>query len=326
MSASWPTSVATDANLSVAVNSLQTTLASGIDAAVTTIPLVSTTGFPTAGYVTIDNEVLSYTGVSGGNLTGATRGADGTTAATHNSGAAVSATIVAAHHNSLKDEVKAVETYLSANLGTGAQPLANGHRALASNASGKIVEATTTDTELGFVSGVTSAIQTQIAAQMPKTGGQFTGGVSFDNYATHGITGTATNDSAPANVVGEYISASAAVSAVSLSSATAANVTSISLSAGDWDVSGVVVLSPSGTTTYTQIYAAISSTSATLPSTSLYAGWAGSTQTPPALIGTTVATQRFSLSTTTTIYLVAQCSFGVSTMTAGGFLRARRMR
>lgn len=109
MAAKWPTSAATDADLSVAVNSLQTTLSAGIDNVVVSIPLTSTTGFPAAGYVTIDNEVISYTGVSGGNLTGAVRGADGTSAAAHLAAAPVSATIVAAHHNSLKDEMKAVE-------------------------------------------------------------------------------------------------------------------------------------------------------------------------------------------------------------------------
>jgi hypothetical protein len=38
-------------------------------------------------------------------------------------------------------------------------------RALASNASGKVVVSTVTDTELGYVSGVTSAVQTQIDAK-----------------------------------------------------------------------------------------------------------------------------------------------------------------
>jgi hypothetical protein len=115
--ANYPTSVSTNANLYIAVNGLQTTLASSISNSVTTIPLVSTSGFPTTGFVTIENnEVVSYTGVSGGNLTGCTRGADGTTALSHGSGVTVGLTVVAAHHNLLKDEVIAIETALGANL------------------------------------------------------------------------------------------------------------------------------------------------------------------------------------------------------------------
>jgi len=165
MSAKWPTSVATDADLSIAVNSLQTTLGSPAGSGDVTLTLVSTTGFPTAGYVTIDNEVISYTGVSGGTLTGCTRGADGTTAAAHSAGAAVSATIVAAHHNSLKDEVKAVETTLSGVTGLSPTlPLATS-KAMVTDSSGHIAASSVTATELGFVSGVTSAIQTQINAK-----------------------------------------------------------------------------------------------------------------------------------------------------------------
>jgi hypothetical protein len=35
---------------------------------------------------------------------------------------------------------------------------------------------------------------------------------------------------------------------------------------------------------------------------------------------------RVSLASTTTVFLVAQASFGVSTMTCDGFIRARRVR
>lgn len=59
-------------------------LSSAINASVTTIPVSSTSGFPAAGLLLIDNELISYTGTSGGNsFTGCTRGAFGTTAASH---------------------------------------------------------------------------------------------------------------------------------------------------------------------------------------------------------------------------------------------------
>lgn len=152
MSAKWPTSIAGDADLYIAVNSLQTTLSGSINSIVTTITLASTTGFPTAGAVTIDSEVLFYTGVSGATLTGITRGSDGTTAASHNSGVPVGATIVAFHHNGLMAEIEAIETSLNFTAS----------RAMTSNSSGRLTVSATTDTELGYVSGVTSAIQTQI--------------------------------------------------------------------------------------------------------------------------------------------------------------------
>lgn len=113
MAAKWPSSVATDADLFVAVNALATTLASTITNSDTTIPLTNTTNFPVAGAVTIDQEVIFYTNISGSNLTGCVRGSDGTSIAGHNAGVPVSATIVAFHHNGLMAEIEAIETYLN---------------------------------------------------------------------------------------------------------------------------------------------------------------------------------------------------------------------
>lgn len=115
--ANYPGSLSTNANLYIAVNGLQTTLAASCTSGDTTLTLTSTTGFPTTGLVTIDNtEVVSYTGISGATLTGCTRGADGTTAAAHPIGVTVGLTVVAAHHNLLKDEIIAIETALGVSL------------------------------------------------------------------------------------------------------------------------------------------------------------------------------------------------------------------
>ena len=54
-----------------------------LTAADTDISLVDTTSYPATGYIQIDTEVMIYTGNSGNTLTGCTRGALGTTAATH---------------------------------------------------------------------------------------------------------------------------------------------------------------------------------------------------------------------------------------------------
>ena len=60
-----------------------TTLAEALDATETEIDLTSSTGFDSTGTIFIDNEQISYTGISTNTLTGCTRGANSTTAATH---------------------------------------------------------------------------------------------------------------------------------------------------------------------------------------------------------------------------------------------------
>jgi hypothetical protein len=70
-------------------SAVQTTLSASIDNAVTTIPLVSVYGFPTSGTIQIGSEEITYTGISLLSLTGATRGANSTVAASHASGTTV---------------------------------------------------------------------------------------------------------------------------------------------------------------------------------------------------------------------------------------------
>ena len=68
-------------------NGITTTLSAGINASVTTIGVASVTGMPTTGgTITINSEQISYTGIASLNLTGCTRGINGSTAATHTSG------------------------------------------------------------------------------------------------------------------------------------------------------------------------------------------------------------------------------------------------
>ena len=65
------------------------TLSSSINTSVTSLSMASTTSFPSTGTVIIGSELITYTGNSGGTLSGLTRGALGTTAASHSSGATV---------------------------------------------------------------------------------------------------------------------------------------------------------------------------------------------------------------------------------------------
>ena len=69
---------------------ISTTLSAGINASVATIGVASVTGMPTTGgVITINSEQISYTGISSLNLTGCTRGINGSTAATHSTSDAV---------------------------------------------------------------------------------------------------------------------------------------------------------------------------------------------------------------------------------------------
>ena len=67
-----------------------TPLTSALTDSSTSLPLAALTGLPTGGgTLLIDSEQITYTGISAGALTGVTRGANSTTAAAHNQGAAV---------------------------------------------------------------------------------------------------------------------------------------------------------------------------------------------------------------------------------------------
>lgn len=60
-------------------------LTSDINGSVTTIPVSTSNPFTTSGTVQINDEKITYTGVDGTNLTGCTRGAASTSAASHTS-------------------------------------------------------------------------------------------------------------------------------------------------------------------------------------------------------------------------------------------------
>lgn len=66
-----------------------TTAAEVIDASETEIDLTSASDFDSSGTVYIDNEQITYTGISSNTLTGCTRGANSTTAASHSNGVTV---------------------------------------------------------------------------------------------------------------------------------------------------------------------------------------------------------------------------------------------
>ncbi len=144
---------------------------------------------------------------------------------------------------------------------------------------------------------------------------------------TGGIVGTTTNDNVAAGKVGEYVSANSALNTTSLTSTVTADVLSISLTAGDWNVGGNIGFFGASTTTPTLLEGWVNSTSAVNPG-GQYTSYVQPTGTPfvTAPLSFVVPQQRFSLASTTTIYLSTLTAFGVSTLAAGGQIWARRVR
>jgi hypothetical protein len=140
---------------------------------------------------------------------------------------------------------------------------------------------------------------------------------------------TNTNDAATAGNIGEYKEQDIDfASRVNLSTRTAKTVASLALEAGDRDVTGVVIYFTDTTTSVTKLAVSLNTTTNTFNGNGgffteqiMAATVMGSAT--PAYQGTVA---RFSLSATTTVYLIARGSFTVSTLDAYGKIRARRVR
>jgi len=115
----FPVSLDDDTTLFIAVNNLRTELTSSIDASTLTIPVTTTAGFPSTGFVGIltgtditQTEAIKYTSVTSTQFNASERGADGTTAVIHDAGDNVDFTIVASHHNQIKDVILELEQFV----------------------------------------------------------------------------------------------------------------------------------------------------------------------------------------------------------------------
>lgn len=93
---------------------LETTTTAQVNPGDSTINVASTTGgfAATYGVLSLDDELVVYTGKNATQFTGCQRGAFGTAAATHNNGGAVKANMVAGFITALQSAVVAIETEL----------------------------------------------------------------------------------------------------------------------------------------------------------------------------------------------------------------------
>ena len=188
----------------------------------------------------------------------------------------------------------------------------------------------------GMASGVSTFLATPtsanlLAAMTDETGTGVNVFGTSPTITTPNIVGTATNNNAAAGSVGEYVQGDrVSGSALALTTSTFASLTSISLTAGDWDVTGFINFTPAATTNVTVSFGCTSLANNTIDTTPF--GFVQ--QVSPTTAGTvynnsyviSLPTRRLSLSATTTVYLVAESNFTVSTLTSYGSIRARRIR
>lgn len=144
------------------------------------------------------------------------------------------------------------------------------------------------------------------------------------------IPGTATNDSANAGNVGEFITASrASGSALGLTSGAAASIASVSLTAGNWCITGYAGFSATGTTIIADTVGGASATTNVVGAEGTYSrtvypasAFAGAATVPIQVIPMACV----NLSTTTTYFLVESADFTISTLGGFGGIFAQRVR
>jgi hypothetical protein len=181
---------------------------------------------------------------------------------------------------------------------------------------------------INLANGTASTDAAAYGQILPITGGTLNGNLAFTTTSTEGIVGTTTNDSAASGNVGEYISSSV-TTPLSDPNATTQwfDVTSISLTAGDWDVTWLASGTPNGATV-THTLAGIGTASGTA-TTGMIEGinlFEGPPPTSVYDVLITIANYRVSISSTTTYYAKMRFDFSTGTPKAYGTISARRMR
>jgi hypothetical protein len=137
--------------------------------------------------------------------------------------------------------------------------------------------------------------------------------------------GTTTNDNAASGYIGEYTSSTSSLAPIARNSW--GDLTSISLTAGDWDLSGSVLFNLNGAT-ITNCQMSVSANSGTT-TTDHVDGDNKLSQTPPTSNNdttATVASWRVSISGSATYYLKARVDGSAGTPQVRGRISARRVR
>ncbi len=149
-----------------------------------------------------------------------------------------------------------------------------------------------------------------------------------------GITGVTSGVAASAGIVGQVISSTVTSGAtVALATTSASTITSITLTAGDWDVWGIAQYVAASTTSVTELVQGTSSTSGCVaapvtPSDTFYTSFntAANILAPGHNPALNLPTNQYNVSTSTVVCLEVVPRFTASTLTGYGSLYARRRR
>lgn len=214
--------------------------------------------------------------------------------------------------------------------------LGNGTLATDAAAFGQLTATNTVNTPAGNIAATTvQAALNELDTEKAKIGANsditsLTAVTTINRTGGTSINGTNTNDDAAIGFVGEYketiiLSGSAVNLAVS---SNVYNIASISLTAGDWDVSGNIAFTTASSTTVQYAGGCFNTSVAINGNTLARNNYFGTAINTPANGAPylTMPTSRFSLAAPATIYLVGYAAFGVSTISAFGKISARRVR
>ena len=196
----------------------------------------------------------------------------------------------------------------------------------AGSSSGQTVVSTGSSTAPGWATlGVAN-----VSGAAPLASPTFTGTVTIPALtmtgaitpsSTAGLVGTTSANNANAGAVGEYVTATSTSTGITNNVTT--NITSISITAGDYDVGGSICFNP--TAVLTQVIAGTNTTSATFQASPGYSVFNASSASGGGECLAT-PTSRVNVSTTTTVYLIGSASFSSGTTTTVGTVWARRRR
>lgn len=178
--------------------------------------------------------------------------------------------------------------------------------------------------------GATDAIIFKTASQVEAFRILTSGDISFATTAGNGIVGVIDASNATAGNVGEAVRSAVDYSVSPSTTNQFKTITSISLTAGDWDISGIVIFTP-GTATLTTLFAqaAISENADNTTTDQVrgdnqvpfYTGTTSNDETSAA-----IPTFRVTTSTTKTYYLKGRVGYSAGTSLFGGRISARRVR
>jgi hypothetical protein len=130
------------------------------------------------------------------------------------------------------------------------------------------------------------------------------------------------------NTSGTQSGVQTGISNAVLATGVTADVLGIQLTAGDWDVDGVVCFKYAATTSRTNLAGGLSTTTATLPTQDAQFDFETPAAVPTAAKDESWITpfQRINVSSTTTVFLTTQATFSAAALNAYGTIRARRVR